>query len=71
LKSSRERWGLKYPKVVKSWEKELYKLLTFLKYPKSIQKVIHTTNLIERTIQDIRFLRSQRGIQEMFSWKYS
>ncbi len=50
----KERWGLKYPKVVKSWEKELYKLLTFLKYPESIQRVIYTTNLIERTIKEIR-----------------
>ncbi len=50
----KEKWGLKYPKVVKSWEKELYKLLTFLKYPESIQRVIYTTNLIERTIKEIR-----------------
>ncbi|MCD6548391.1 MAG: transposase [Thermodesulfobacterium sp.] len=26
----KERWVVKYPKVVKSWEQELYKLLTFL-----------------------------------------
>ncbi len=36
----RERWESKYPRVVKSWEQELYKLLTFLKYPKSVQRVI-------------------------------
>ena len=53
MKSLR-RNGLKYPKVVRSWEKELYKLLTFLKYPESIQRVIYTTNLIERTIKGIR-----------------
>jgi len=29
----KEKWELKYPKVVKSWEQELYKLLIFLKYP--------------------------------------
>jgi putative transposase len=50
----KEKWKLKYPKVVKSWEQELYKLLTFLKYPESIQRVIYTTNLIERTIKEIR-----------------
>ena len=50
----KEKWISKYPKVVKSWEQELYKLLTFLKYPESIQRVIYTTNLIERTIKEIR-----------------
>ena len=50
----KEKWISKYPKVVKFWEQELYKLLTFLKYPESIQRVIYTTNLIERTIKEIR-----------------
>jgi len=50
----RERWESKYPRVVKSWEQELYKLLTFFKYPESVQRVIYTTNLIERTIKEIR-----------------
>ena len=50
----KKTWGQKYPNVVKSWEQELYKLLVFLKYPKAIQRVIYTTNLIERTIKEIR-----------------
>ncbi len=50
----KEKWESKYPNVVKSWEQDLYKLLTFLKYPESIQRVIYTTNLIERTIKEIR-----------------
>ena len=54
FKKFKEKWERKYPKVVKSWEQELYKLLTFLKYPESIQRVIYTTNLIERTIKEIR-----------------
>ena len=50
----KEKWESKYPKVVNSWEQELYKLLMFLKYPESIQRVIaiYTTNLIERTIKE-------------------
>jgi putative transposase len=43
----KNNWKQKYPNVVKSWEQELYKLLVFLKYPKPIQRVIYTTNLIE------------------------
>ena len=54
FKKFKERWETKYPRVVKSWEKELYKFLTFLKYPESIQRMIYTTNLIERTIKEIR-----------------
>lgn len=50
----KKKWSSKYPNVVKSWERELYKLLTFLKYPEPIQRVIYTTNLIERTIKEIR-----------------
>ncbi len=50
----KEKWGSKYPKIVKSWKQELYKLLTFLKYPEPIRRVIYTTNLIERTIKEIR-----------------
>jgi len=54
FKKFKEKWKLRYPGIVKSWEKELYKLLTFLRYPESIQRVIYTTNLIERTIKEIR-----------------
>ncbi|WP_051453545.1 IS256 family transposase [Hippea sp. KM1] len=47
----KKKWSSKYPNVVKSWERELYKLLAFLKYPEPIQRVVYTTNLIERTIK--------------------
>jgi len=50
----KKRWESKYPNVVKSWERELYKLLSFLKYPEPIRRVIYTTSLIERTIKEIR-----------------
>jgi putative transposase len=49
-----EKWKSKYPRIVKSWKQELYKLTTFLKYPEPIQRVIYTTNLIERMIKEIR-----------------
>ncbi len=50
----KEKWRGEYPKVVKSWEQELIKLLTFFKYPESIKRVIYTTNLIEMTVKEIR-----------------
>ena len=36
------------------WEHELYKLLTFLKYPEYSHRIIYTTNLIKRTIKEIK-----------------
>lgn len=50
----KENWQKKYPKVVKSWEQDLSVLLTFLSYPSSIRPMIYTTNIIERTIKEIK-----------------
>ncbi|WP_461183826.1 IS256 family transposase, partial [Virgibacillus kimchii] len=47
-------WEAKHPKIVKSWEKDLDVLLTFLNYPSSIQRMIYTTNIIERTMKEIK-----------------
>lgn len=50
----RDKWRQQYPNEVKSWEKDLGELLTFLRYPEDIRKVIYTTNWIERTIKEFR-----------------
>lgn len=50
----KEKWGKKYPKEIESWENDIASLLTFLKYPGSLRKYIYTTNIIERTIKEIR-----------------
>ncbi|WP_269411063.1 IS256 family transposase [Lentibacillus daqui] len=50
----KEDWESKYSKVVKTWEEDLDVLLTFLDYPSSIQRVIYTTNIIERTMKEIK-----------------
>lgn len=52
--SFKEAWKSKYPKVVKSWEEDLDVLLTFLDYPSSIRPMIYTTNIIERTMKEIK-----------------
>lgn len=48
------RWGKIYPKAIESWRNDLPVLLTFYKYPKDIHKSIYTTNVIERTMKEIR-----------------
>lgn len=50
----KENWEKKYPKVIQSWERDLDVLLTFLQYPSSIRPMIYTTNIIERTMKEIK-----------------
>lgn len=47
-------WTKAYPKVVESWSEDLDVLLTFMSYPKVIQNHIYTTNIIERTMKEIK-----------------
>ncbi|MEM9738218.1 MAG: transposase, partial [Bacteroidota bacterium] len=42
-----EKWGKKYPMVVKSWEDNWEKLSTYFAYTAPIRKLIYTTNPIE------------------------
>ncbi|WP_234293388.1 IS256 family transposase [Fictibacillus sp. FJAT-27399] len=54
FKIVKEKWGKKYKREIQAWENELPLLLTFLKYPKEIRPFLYTTNMIERTIKEIR-----------------
>jgi len=42
-----EKWGKKYPIVLKSWRKKWPNLSIYFKYPDDIRRVIYTTNAIE------------------------
>jgi putative transposase len=42
-----EKWGKKYPIVIKSWRNNWHKLNTFFKYATDIRRIIYTTNTIE------------------------
>ncbi len=39
-----EKWGAKYPIVIKSWRKKWPNLSVYFKYPPDIRRVIYTTN---------------------------
>lgn len=54
FRAFQKRWKKKYSKIVQSWEQDLEVLLTFLKYPSSIRPMIYTTNIIERTMKEIK-----------------
>ncbi len=47
LNALEEKWGKKYPIVIKSWRNNWHKLSTFFKYAADIRRLIYTTNTIE------------------------
>ena len=56
-----EKWGKKYPIVIKSWRSNWHKLSTFFKYAADIRKLIYTTNTIEGYHRQIRKVTKTKG----------
>lgn len=50
----KEKWGQKYPSVIKSWENNWLELTTYFSYPVEIRKLIYTTNTIEAFHRQLR-----------------
>lgn len=48
------KWGKKYPSAIKSWERNWDELMTFMKYPEEIKRLIYTTNPIEAFNRAVR-----------------
>ena len=42
-----EKWGKKYPQILKSWEGNWAELSTYFKYPQEVRTIIYTTNAVE------------------------
>lgn len=47
LEEFREKWGKKYPQIIKSWEANWTELCTYFKYPQEVRTLIYTTNAVE------------------------
>ncbi len=47
-------WSSKYPKVVSSLERDIDILLQFMKAPPQVWDKLYTTNMLERTIKEIK-----------------
>jgi putative transposase len=47
LEVFREKWGKKYPQIIKSWEANWTELSTYFKYPQEVRTLIYTTNAVE------------------------
>ncbi len=56
-----EKWGNKYPIVIKSWRNKWDNLSNYFKYPEPIRKVIYTTNIIESVHRQFRKLTKTKG----------
>lgn len=47
LEEFREKWGAKYPQILKSWDENWSELSGFFKYPEELRRLIYTTNAVE------------------------
>ena len=50
----KEKWGKKYPIIIRSWEKNWDELTAYFKYPYEIRRIIYTTNTIEGYHRQLR-----------------
>ena len=50
----KEKWGKKYPMIVKSWENNWLELTTHFSYPRDIRRLIYTTNTVEGYHRQLR-----------------
>jgi transposase-like protein len=61
LDALEDKWGSKYPLVLKSWRTNWANLSTYFKYPEQIRKLIYTTNAIEGYHRQIRKVTKNKG----------
>ena len=47
LEEFREKWNMKYPQILKSWDANWAELSTYFKYPQEVRTLIYTTNAVE------------------------
>jgi len=47
LEEFREKWGKKYPQILKSWDENWTELSIYFKYPDEVRRLIYTTNAVE------------------------
>ena len=62
LERLKEKWGKKYPNVIKSWEVNWLELSTLFKYPPEVRKLIYTTNPIESFNSKLKKVTKNRSV---------
>lgn len=56
-----EKWGKKYPAVIKSWQTHWDALSQYFKYPEDLRRIIYTTNIVEGFHRQIRKYTKSKG----------
>lgn len=56
-----EKWGKKYPAVIKSWQTHWEALSQYFKYPEELRRIIYTTNIVEGFHRQIRKYTKSKG----------
>ena len=61
LEKLEAKWGVKYPVVLKSWQKNWHKLSAYFAYDEHIRKLIYTTNAVEGFHRQVRKITKTKG----------
>ena len=61
LLSLAQKWGKKYPIVIRSWEANWENLSPYFEYPAEIRKLMYTTNAVEGFHRQIRKVTKTKG----------
>lgn len=61
LKQFEDKWGKKYPAMIKSWKRNWEGLISFYNYPHEIRQIMYTTNSIEGFNRQIRKATKAKG----------
>jgi putative transposase len=56
-----EKWGKKYPAVMRSWQNNWESLSQYFKYPEELRRIIYTTNIVEGFHRQIRKYTKNKG----------
>jgi putative transposase len=56
-----EKWGKRYPAVIKSWQANWESLSQYFKYPEDLRRIIYTTNIVEGFHRQIRKYTKNKG----------
>ena len=56
-----EKWGKRYPAVIRSWSGNWENLTNYFKYSKDIRKIVYTTNPIEGFHRQVRKFTKTKG----------
>tara|TARA_Y100000385_G_scaffold265030_1_gene298943 strand:- start:114 stop:905 length:792 start_codon:yes stop_codon:yes gene_type:complete len=56
-----EKWGKKYPLIIKSWNNNWHNLSGYFSYPEQIRTMIYNTNAVEGLHRQIRKITKTKG----------